>query len=452
MAEPQLDETWAQTLDAIKKRLSPLAFNTWFKNTTPVAIHEGFFVISAPNRFTKEWIESRHLGLINAALQDATASQLTIKVVVHKDDGPVAAARAAAEAPPEPVGPARRALDQFNPRYTFDSFVVGESNRFAYAAAMAVSENPSSAYNPLFLYGGAGLGKTHLLHAIGHYVKEVHPERHTKYVTSEKFTNEFISAIRERQPLAFQRRYRETDVLLIDDIQFLIDKEQTQEEFFYTFNTLYEAHKQIVISSDRPPKDMPTLEDRLRSRFEWGLIVDISPPDLETRIAILQKKAAFANIAVPPDVINFIASKIQVNVRELEGALTRLAAFASLTNSDIDLVLAKDILKEILPESRPKEISMKLIQSEVARYFGVSVADLCGANRSRFISYPRQVAMYLSRELTSLSLPKIGGSFGGRDHTTVMHANSKIEERMRQDKEVYNQVQELISRVKLKSS
>lgn len=467
--ETQLDEVWGRALGSIKTRVSPLAFNTWFKNTSPVAIHEGFFVVSTPNRFTKEWIETRHLGLIETALNDASGSQMGVKIVVRKDTGQDPQASALTINPSDVVsapgrtspathdqklgrGSQRRGADQFNPRYTFDTFVVGEGNRFAHAAGLAVAENPASAYNPLFLYGGAGLGKTHLLHAIGHLAMSCHPESKVRYVTSERFTNEFINSIRDEQVLGFQRRYRSTDVLLIDDIQFIIDKERTQEEFFHTFNTLYEAHKQIVISSDRPPKDMPTLEDRLRSRFEWGLIVDISPPDLETRIAILRKKSEYSNINVPSDVINFIAGKIQFNVRELEGALTRLAAFAALTNSEIDMLLAKDVLKEVLPQTKPKEISIKLIQAEVARYYGISTAELTGADRSRFIAYPRQVCMFLSRDLTSLSLPKIGELFGGRDHTTVMHAVSKIESMIKTDKEAYNQVQELTSRIKLKNS
>ena len=457
--ETQLDEVWGRALGSIKNRVSPLAFNTWFKNTSPVAIHEGFFVVSTPNRFTKEWIESRHMGLIETALVDAAGSQMGVKIIVRKDvslDQPASSVMLAAEATPhekaDPPKPLRRGTDQFNPRYMFDTFVVGEGNRFAHAACLAVAENPASAYNPLFLYGGAGLGKTHLLHAIGHLGRSCHPDSKVRYVTSERFTNEFINSIRDEQALAFQRRYRSTDVLLIDDIQFIIDKERTQEEFFHTFNTLYEAHKQIVISSDRPPKDMPTLEDRLRSRFEWGLIVDISPPDLETRIAILRKKSEYSNISVPDDVINFIAGKIQFNIRELEGALTRLAAFAALTNSEIEISLAKDVLKEVLPQTKPREISIKVIQAEVVRYYGISIADLTGADRSRFVAYPRQVCMFLSRDLTSLSLPKIGELFGGRDHTTVMHAVSKIETMIKKDKEAYNQVQELTSRIKLKNS
>ncbi len=455
MSETRIDEVWDHALGTVKKRLSPVAFNTWFKNTTPVAIHEGFFVVSTPNRFTKEWIESRHTGLIKAALHEATKSDLDVKIVVRKEDSTPSGDKHLGHDPSassDMAISARKHISPFNPKYTFDAFVVGEGNRFAHAAALAVAENPSSAYNPLFIYGGAGLGKTHILHAIGHSCKLAHPDQKARYLTSEKFTTEFINSIRDDHALAFQKRYRSIDILIIDDIQFIIDKERTQEEFFHTFNTLYEAHKQIIISSDRPPKDMPTLEDRLRSRFEWGLIVDISPPDLETRIAILKKKAEIGGIDISDEVINFIATKIQVNIRELEGALTRLSAFASLTSSEIDLSLAKDILKKILPESRPKKISIRLIQTEVARYYGLTVADLCGSSRARFVSYPRQVGMYITRSMTSLSLPKIGEFFGGRDHTTVLHANSKIEKLISSDGEASNQVRELINRIKHKGS
>lgn len=468
--DTELDVIWEKSLERIKSQLSSLAFNTWFKNTAPVAIHEGSFIISTPNKFTKEWIESRHLGLIAAALQETmgpAGADLRVLVTVRKEPA-ARSAVAAGEGPPlveliaegtdnrRPVAPWRSPLagsrGQFNPRYVFDTFVVGDGNRFANAASTAVAENPATAYNPLFIYGGAGLGKTHLLHAIGVYGSSLHPDMSVKYLTGETFTNEFIQSIMNKSPLPFQKKYRDVDLLLIDDIQFIINKEQTQEEFFHTFNTLYEAHKQIVISSDRPPKEMPTLEERLRSRFEWGLIVDIQPPNLETRIAILHKKAELAGIDISDEVIQFIAGKRQLNVRELEGALTRVAAFADLTNSDIDTALAKDILKEILPETKPKKITMRAVMSETAKYFGVSVADLTGNNRARFVVYPRQVAMYLARELTDHSLPKIGEDFGGRDHTTVMHSVSKISTSLKKDQEAKIQVQELMNRLKQKES
>jgi chromosomal replication initiator protein len=465
----ELDTVWEKSLDRIKSSLSAPAFNTWFKNTEPVAIHEGSFVISTPNKFTKEWIESRHLGLIKTALQETMGAEgggLDVKVTVRREHAatPPGAPSTAGDPPGEAapadavrverrtgmprVGPS----GQFNPRYVFDTFVVGESNRFAHAAAKAVAEKPAGAYNPLFLYGGSGLGKTHLLHAIGVYGSSLFPDMRVKYVTGETFTNEFIQSIMNTAALPFRKKYRDVDLLLIDDIQFIVGKEQTQEEFFHTFNVLYEAHKQIVVSSDRPPKEMPTLEDRLRSRFEWGLIVDIQPPNLETRMAILQKKADLSGIDISHEVVQFIASKRQLNVRELEGALTRVAAFADLTDSQIDVSLTKDILKEILPEARPKKITMRAIINECSKYFGISAADITGDSRLRHIVYPRQVAMYLARELTDISLPKIGEDFGGRDHTTVMHSVNKVSTAMKKNHETKAQVQELINRVKQKDA
>ncbi len=460
--ETELDQIWQKSLENIKGRLTGVAFNTWFKNTEPVAIHEGSFVISTPNKFAKEWLESRHIPMIKTALHETMGQEVEVRITVRRGQPNVASAPAM---PPDPAAsqdapaprrdPAPRRSSsptQFNPRYAFDAFVVGDGNQFAHAASVAVAENPAKAYNPLFVYGGAGLGKTHLLHAIGIYASSLHPDMRVKYITSEAFTNEFIESIRTRNPLPFQKKYRTIDLLLIDDIQFIINKEGTQEEFFHTFNTLYEGHKQVVISSDRPPKEMPALADRLRSRFEWGLIVDIQPPNLETRIAILQKKAEVSGIDIGDDVIQFIAGKRQLNVRELEGALTRVAAFADLTNSVIDVSLTKDILKEILPETKPKKITSRAIMTETAKFFGVSVADLTGESRSRFISYPRQVAMYLSREMTDHSLPKIGADFGGRDHTTVMHGVKKISASLKKDQEVKMQVQELINRIKQKET
>lgn len=455
--DTELDVVWQKALDSIKGRLTPLAFNTWFKSTEPVAIHEGSFIISTPNKFTKEWIEARHLGLIKAALQETGGAELgvlDVKVTVRREQaapspGPPAAGALAEQSEGGQAAGARPArTSQFNSRYVFDTFVVGECNRFAHAASMAVAENPAESYNPLFLYGGAGLGKTHLLHAIGLDASTRHPDMRVKYITTEAFTNEFIDSIRQRTALPFQKKYRDADLLLVDDIQFITDKVQTQEEFFHTFNTLYEAHKQIVISSDRPPKEMPTLEDRLRSRFEWGLIVDIQPPDLETRIAILQKKAELSGIKVGGDVVHFIAEKRQLNIRELEGALTRVAAFADLTNSVIDVSLAKDILREIFPEAKPKKITSRSVVNETAKYFGLTVAEMIGAGRSRHIVYPRQVGMYLCRDMTDFSLPKIGEVFGGRDHTTVIHAVSKITAAAKKDQEVRTQLQDLANRIR----
>jgi chromosomal replication initiator protein len=337
---------------------------------------------------------------------------------------------------------------RLNPKYLFESFVIGASNRFAHAAAVAVAEAPGRAYNPLLIYGDSGLGKTHMLHAIGHYVRNLFAGARVRYVSSEEFTNDFINAIRDDRAASFQRRYRDVDVLLIDDIQFLEGKIQTQEEFFHTFNTLHNANKQIVITSDRPPKRLEALENRLRNRFEWGLITDVQPPDLETRIAILRKKAAIERLSAPPEVLEFIASKIQTNIRELEGALIRVTAFASLNRQDVDLTLAEIVLKDLIPEGGEPEITAGAIIAQTSAYFGLSIDDLCGSSRSRLLVTARQIAMYLCRELTELSLPKIGQQFGGRDHTTVMHADRKIRQLMAERRSVYNQVTELTNRIK----
>ncbi|HQY33310.1 chromosomal replication initiator protein DnaA [Actinotalea sp.] len=333
-------------------------------------------------------------------------------------------------------------------KYLFDTFVIGASNRFAHAAAVAVAEAPAKAYNPLFIYGDSGLGKTHLLHAIGHYAISLYPGIRVRYVNSEEFTNDFINSIGEGKAGAFQRRYREVDVLLIDDIQFLQGKEQTMEEFFHTFNTLHNANKQVVITSDLPPKQLNGFEDRMRSRFEWGLITDVQPPDLETRIAILRKKAGSTNLYAPDDVLSYIASKISTNIRELEGALIRVTAFASLNRQQVDLALAEIVLKDLITDQDTAEITAAAIIAQTANYFGLTIDDLCGSSRSRVLVTARQIAMYLCRELTDMSLPKIGQQFGGRDHTTVMHANRKIRELMAERRSIYNQVTELTSRIK----
>jgi chromosomal replication initiator protein len=339
-------------------------------------------------------------------------------------------------------------LTRLNPKYTFDTFVIGASNRFAHAAAVAVAEAPAKAYNPLFIYGDSGLGKTHLLHAIGHYGMSLYAGVRVRYVSSEEFTNDFINSIRDGRAEGFRRRYRDVDILLVDDIQFLENKEQTQEEFFHTFNTLHNANKQIVISSDRPPQQLVTLEDRLRNRFHWGLITDVQPPELETRIAILRKKAAQERLAAPPEVLEFIASKISTNIRELEGALIRVTAFASLNRQGVDLALAEIVLKDLIPDSSQPEITSATIMAQTSAYFGQSMEELCGTSRSRVLVNARQIAMYLCRELTDLSLPKIGQQFGGRDHTTVMHADKKIRQLMAERRSVYNQVTELTNRIK----
>ncbi|MGC5032329.1 chromosomal replication initiator protein DnaA [Micromonospora sp. DT229] len=338
--------------------------------------------------------------------------------------------------------------NRLNPKYMFETFVIGSSNRFAHAASVAVAESPAKAYNPLFIYGSSGLGKTHLLHAIGHYATTLGNARSVRYVSTEEFTNDFINSLRDDKTSAFQRRYRDVDILLIDDIQFLENRERTQEEFFHTFNTLHNANKQIVITSDRSPKQLATLEDRLRTRFEWGLLADIQPPDLETRIAILQKKAAQERLYAPPDVLEFIASRVSNSIRELEGALIRVTAFASLTRSSVELSLAEEVLRDFIPDGAGPEITADQIMVSTADYFGVSLEDLRGHSRSRVLVNARQVAMYLCRELTDLSLPRIGQAFGGRDHTTVMHADRKIRQQMAERRSLYNQIAELTNRIK----
>ena len=356
-----------------------------------------------------------------------------------------------AENEPHPTGDARgapRSQTRLNEKYLFDTFVIGSSNRFAHAAAVAVAEAPARAYNPLFVWGDSGLGKTHLLHAVGHYAQRLFSGMRVRYVSTEEFTNDFINSLRDDRKVAFQRRYRDVDVLLVDDIQFLEGKEGTQEEFFHTFNTLHNANKQIVVSSDRPPKRLETLEDRLRTRFEWGLITDIQPPELETRIAILRKKAAGERMAAPPEVLEFIADRIERNIRELEGALIRVTAFASLNRQPIDLQLAEIVLRDLIPDSRQSEITAPTIMAVTAEFYGVSIDDLTGPGKTKALALSRQIAMYLCRELTDLSLPRIGQTFGNRDHTTVMYANKKITELMKERRSIYNQVTELTSRIK----
>ncbi len=341
--------------------------------------------------------------------------------------------------------------NRLNPKYTFETFVIGSSNRFAHAAAVAVAESPAMAYNPLFIYGDSGLGKTHLLHAIGHYAMTLDNTRSVRYVSTEEFTNDFINSLRDDKTSAFQRRYRDVDILLIDDIQFLENRERTQEEFFHTFNTLHNTNKQIVITSDRPPRHLASLEDRLRTRFEWGLLADIQAPDMETRIAILQKKAASERLGAPSDVLEFIASMITSSIRELEGALIRVTAFASLNRAPVDLALAEEVLKDFIPDGARPEITTDQIMDATSEYFGVSVDDLIGQSRSRVLVNARQVAMYLCRELTDLSLPRIGQAFGGRDHTTVMHADRKIRQQMAERRSLFNQIAELTNRIKQSS-
>jgi len=444
------ESLWAEVAGRLRGALNTTTYKTWFAEVAGAELSSKSFTISVPNDFTREWIEGHFLGLISAAVRDATGQERRIGLTVshHEPDLPVTvAAAAAAHVAAEP--PRRLDPTGMNPKYTFDSFVIGSSNRFAHAAALAVAEAPAQAYNPLFIYGSTGLGKTHLLQAIAQYTSEHAGELTARYVTSETFMNDFINSLRDKRIEGFKQRYRNYDVLLIDDVQFFEHKERIQEEFFHTFNSLYEAGSQIVISSDRPPREISTLEERLRSRFEWGLITDIQPPDLETRIAILRKKVKTDGIAVPDtEVLTFIASRISTNIRELEGALTRVVAFSSLTGRSMTSELAQDVLKDVFPQGELAEVSIKRIQETVSDRFGLSLEELCGDKRSQNIVYPRQVAMYLSRELTDSSLPKIGKEFGGRDHTTVIHATSKIARLIKEDRSVYNLVQELTARIK----
>jgi chromosomal replication initiator protein len=445
------ESLWSDVSGRLRSALNDTTYGTWFAHTAGAELDEGRFVLAVPNDFTRDWIEGHFLELIGAAIRDITGRDRAIELQV-RDAGTMPAEPAsppARVAPVERLVPHRPESGGFNAKYTFDSFVIGSSNRFAHAAALAVAEAPAQAYNPLFIYGSTGLGKTHLLQAIAQYVSEHSRDMSVRYVTSETFMNDFINSLRDKRIEGFKQRYRTYDLLLIDDVQFFEHKERIQEEFFHTFNSLYEAGSQIVMSSDRPPRDIATLEERLRSRFEWGLITDIQPPDLETRIAILRKKVKTDGIHVPePEVLTFIAGRVSTNIRELEGALTRVVAFSSLTGRAMSVELSQDVLKDVFPQGEAAEVSIKRIQDLVAERFSLSLEELCGDKRSQNIVYPRQVAMYLSRELTDSSLPKIGREFGGRDHTTVIHANAKIARLIREDRSVYNLVQELTARVK----
>jgi chromosomal replication initiator protein len=439
----QLDNLWSKALELLRNELTEISFNTWIKTIEPVSMDSGVIELGVPAEFNKGILDSRYSVLIKNAIKQLSSKDYEINFIVPSQ---------------ETVGKYQKnterrasADDDFvsvlNPKYTFDTFVIGNSNRLAHAASVAVSESPAKAYNPLFLYGGVGLGKTHLMHAIGHYIMNNNPIARVLYVSSEKFTNELINAIKDDRNEQFRNKYRNIDILLIDDIQFLGGKERTQEEFFHTFNALYEANKQIIISSDKPPKEITTLEERLRSRFEWGLIADIQPPDLETRIAILRKKAQIENLYVDDDVIVFIADKIASNIRELEGALNRVIAYSSLTENEINVDLAAEALKEILSANKAKTVNSQSIMEAVSRYFDLKPEEFKSKKRNRDISFPRQIAMYLCRELTDLSLPKIGDAFGGRDHTTVLHACDKIVESIKNDSETRRAVEELIRNI-----
>jgi chromosomal replication initiator protein len=445
------ESLWNDVAARLREALNDTTFQTWFGEVTGAGIEDDAFAISVPNDFTREWIEGHFLDLIRAAVRDAGGADLRVQLRVEEHPATAVQATIPSAVTPLPldvVAPRSEAAG-INPKYTFDSFVIGSSNRFAHAAALAVAEAPAQAYNPLFIYGHTGLGKTHLLHAVANFVTDHGGGLTCRYVTSETFMNDFINSLRDKRIEGFKQRYRTYDVLLIDDVQFFEHKERIQEEFFHTFNSLYEAGRQIVMSSDRPPREISTLEERLRSRFEWGLITDIQPPDLETRIAILRKKVKNDQIEIrDSELLTFIASRVSTNIRELEGALTRVVAFSSLTGRPLTAELAQDVLKDVFPQGESKQISIEGIQELICDRFGVTMAELTGDRRSQNIVYPRQVAMYLSRELTDSSLPKIGKEFGGRDHTTVIHATSKIARLIREDRSVYNLVQELTARVR----
>ena len=435
------DGLWSEVSSRLRGALNETTYRTWFDRVEGVSVNDDEFVLGVPNDFSRDWIEGHFIGLIRAAIGDATGRERRVQLAVVE--------RERDSAPPTESRRRDSGGGGFNSKYTFDSFVIGSSNRFAHAAALAVAEAPAQAYNPLFIYGGTGLGKTHLLQAVSQYVAEQQGDLSVRYVTSETFMNDFINALRDKRIEGFKQRYRAHDLLLVDDIQFFEHKERIQEEFFHTFNSIYETGGQIVISSDRPPREIATLEARLRSRFEWGLTTDIQPPDLETRIAILRKKVKTDGTPVSdPKVLEFIAGRISTNIRELEGALTRVVAFSSLTGRPMTEDLAQDVLKDVFPQGEVRQVSIERIQELVSERFGLSLEELCGDRRSQNIVYPRQVAMYLSRELTDSSLPKIGKQFGGRDHTTVIHATSKIARMIREDRSVYNLVQELTARIK----
>ncbi len=472
--DSELTAMWNAALNSLSDgTLSPQQ-KAFVSLTRPLGLVEDTVLIAAPNEFTKDVLETRLRPLVSSALSQIIGRDIRLAVTVDPSIAPTLDEDLTDEVADSTyandeliIEPSRgniregnfdrpgmgspsnkEEFGRLNNKYTFDTFVIGASNRFAHAAAVAVAEQPAKAYNPLFIYGGSGLGKTHLLHAIGHYTKTLFKGTHVRYISSEEFTNEFINSIRDDKAASFQRRYRDIDVLLVDDIQFLSGKVQTQEEFFHTFNTLHNANKQIVITSDLPPKQLPDFEDRMRSRFEWGLITDVQPPDLETRIAILRKKSTQERLVAPPEVLEYIASKISTNIRELEGALIRVTAFASLNQQPVDLAITEAVLKDLLPSDVGPEITAAQIMGACASYFGVSIEELCGASRSRTLVTARQISMYLCRELTDLSLPKVGQAFGGRDHTTVMHADRKIRRLMAEKRSLYNQVTDLTSRIK----
>lgn len=453
-----LEHLWPQVLTKVQHSLPKPSFETWIKPTRPVAMHDGKVILGAPNQITLERLKTRYRGVLADAFRNVLGRDVHLQFIIPEGQPSQAAPPSIPEASPEnppdpdsgysPAVPFSMGGTSLNHRYTFDTFVVGSSNRFAHAAALAVAEAPARAYNPLFLYGGVGLGKTHLMHAVGHFVLRRDPTIRVVYISSETFTNQLINAIRDHKTVEFRTRYRNVDILLLDDVQFLAGKEASQEEFFHTFDALHAASKQIVISSDRPPKEIATLEDRLRSRFEWGLITDIQPPDLETRIAILKKKAQLDGATMPEEVIEFIAAQFDSNIRELEGALIRVIAYSSHQRQPITLDLAKRALHDMLGPAKRRQITISLIQEVVSNFYAISVDDLKAKRRTRAVALPRQVAMFLCRELTKASLPKIGEEFGGRDHTTVLHACDKVMQEMQADRTFEATIRQLMERLR----
>lgn len=447
MPSIDLNAVWQETLNILERELSRTSFETWLTSVRPVLYDRDRHILfmSAPDAFALQWLEDRYYGLIKSTLQFLTKTNLDVRFLL--EGTPIPPLQTSSEGINNHTGLSA----PLNPRYTFSNFVVGSSNRLAHAACLAVADSPGRAYNPLFIYGGVGLGKTHLMHAIGHRVASNGAHYRVAYVSSETFTNKLINAIRDDSMEEFRHTYRNVDILLIDDIQFLAGKERTQEEFFHTFNTLHEAQKQIVISSDRPPREIPTLENRLRSRFEWGLITDIQPPDLETRIAILEKKASIESIELADEILLYIAERIESNIRELEGALLRLAAFARTTGREINMDLVNEALQAFLPPARPRAITIQDIQKAVANHFNLKVEDLRSKRRTQTVAFPRQIAMYLCRQLTDASLPRIGAEFGGRDHSTVIHACEKIAAEIEMNQVLKQTVNELINNIREKN-
>ena len=436
---------WDKTKEVIRQKVNDQTFAAWFEPIKQESFSEGTLTLRVPNKFFCNWVKDRYMNLLKEALGHVADGKIDVAFSLPAKEE-VISSPAVTPGFERKTLPSTKALG-FNPKYSFDDFIVGPSNRFAHAAALAICESPAKAYNPLFIYGGVGLGKTHLMHAIGQYIIKKHPKLKVLYISSENFTNQLIGAIQNRTTMKFRQLYRTVDILLIDDIHFIAGKESTQEEFFHTFNTLYDAHKQIVMSSDRSPKDIPTMEERLISRFEWGLITDVQSPDLETRIAILRKKVERETIVVPNDVTFLIAEKVKSNIRELEGALIRVVAYAKLVGAQINTSLVKEVLKDMFLEEDIR-VGIDLIQKRVAEYFSIKMSDLKGRKRSKAVAYPRQIAMYLARELTDYSLPELGEFFGGRDHTTVLYACEKIQKELKNNKSVKDLINRLVGEVK----